>query len=608
MNDFLTAIPYNSENYVVLDFETTNINKGSALSEENSIVLSVLYEHTADNETTTVHWGNEYSLRDIISKIEAADFMVAHNAKFELQWLARAGLNLSTVRVYDTLLGEYVLYAGLSNVGLGLGVVAERYGHPNKEPYIDMCIKKGICPSTLPKSLLERRCIYDVNVTHKIFLAQREILLKEKLLPSLWTRCILSPVLAAIEPTGMCLDKERVTDLYTATIKEFNVIEQQLSELTGGINLNSAPQRAAFIYDTLGVAELTDKKKNPIRTSKDGRKTDQGTLLCLKGKNKEQKDFLAVYSRYAYLNAKLTKSLNTYKAVIDNDDILQAQFNQSRTTTQRLSSSGLKYSIQFQNQAREFKPMFRARTEGWLVGEIDGAQLEFRVAAFLGQDVVAVRDIENGFDVHSYTAAVMTEAGQKTDRQGAKSHTFKPLFGGSSGTKAEQKYYEDFKAKYVGITAAQEKWINEALVNQKVRTVTGLQYHYPGTKYQGRGGYVINTTQICNYPVQGFATADIIPIALTYMWHSMQSAKLRSFIVNTIHDSVVMEIHPDEVDIVREIGVKCFTECVYNYLKLVYNIEFNVPLGTGFKAGKYWTEGKEIVESIAPPYKLEATQ
>lgn len=108
--------------------------------------------------------------------------------------------------------------------------------------------------------------------------------------------------------------------------------------------------------------------------------------------------------------------------------------------------------------------------------------------------------------------------------------------------------------------------------------------------------------------MQGFATADIIPIALTYMWHAMNDAGLRSFIVNTIHDSVVMEIHPEEVDQVREIGVKCFTECVYTYLKLVYNIDFNVPLGTGFKAGKYWTEGTEIVESIAPPYKLEATK
>lgn len=104
--------------------------------------------------------------------------------------------------------------------------------------------------------------------------------------------------------------------------------------------------------------------------------------------------------------------------------------------------------------------------------------------------------------------------------------------------------------------------------------------------------------------MQGFATADIIPIALTYLWHALREAGLRSFIVNTIHDSAVLEVHPDEVEEVRKIAVKCFTTDVYNYLEMVYNIHFNVPLGTGFKAGKYWTEGEEIVEAVAPPYKL----
>lgn len=132
-----------------------------------------------------------------------------------------------------------------------------------------------------------------------------------------------------------------------------------------------------------------------------------------------------------------------------------------------------------------------------------------------------------------------------------------------------------------------------------------LQYYYPGTKVT-RTGYVTNTTQICNYSVQGFATADIIPIALTYMWHRMKQAELESFIVNTIHDSGIAEVHPDEVEQVREIGEISFTDDVYNYLKEVYDIEFNVPLGTGFKCGEFWTEGEEIVRQVAPPYKLVA--
>lgn len=118
-----------------------------------------------------------------------------------------------------------------------------------------------------------------------------------------------------------------------------------------------------------------------------------------------------------------------------------------------------------------------------------------------------------------------------------------------------------------------------------------------------RKGYVNNTTSICNYSVQGFATADIIPIALTYLWHRLREEKLQSFITNTIHDSAVMEIHPDEEDLVRELAEECFTLSVYNYLNLVYNIQFNVPLGTGFKCGDHWTEGEEITKSVEPPFE-----
>ncbi len=432
----LLDICYESDNYVVLDLETTNTLFGSALSDDNSLLLSVAKTPTG---MRIIH-GNEYSVSEIVAKIEEADFLVAHNAKFELQWLVRAGLDLSKVAVFDTMLAEYVIHAGLS-VPLGLGVVAERYGFRGKEPYVDICMKGKVCPSLLPKSLLERRCVYDVNVTEAIFLQQRQILRESGKLPVLWTRCILTPVLADVEKNGMCLSPERVESLYKSTVQEFNDIEQQLDAFTGGINLNSTKQRGEFIYDELGISELCDRKGKPIRTSKDGRKTDQDTVLALKGRNKKQREFLTLYARYAFLNGRLTKSLNTYKKVIDDGALLRAQFNQARTRTQRLSSSGLEYSIQFQNQAREFKPLYCARDPSWLIAEIDGAQLEFRVAAFLGQDIGAVRDIEEGFDVHSYTASVLhsipmqqmldnkhTKGSEESGwRQDAKADTFKPL-------------------------------------------------------------------------------------------------------------------------------------------------------------------------------------
>ena len=112
-------------------------------------------------------------------------------------------------------------------------------------------------------------------------------------------------------------------------------------------------------------------------------------------------------------------------------------------------------------------------------------------------------------------------------------------------------------------------------------------------------GYVANSQSVCNYPVQSLATADIIPIAIIYLWHGMRD--MQSFINNTVHDSVGMEVHPDEVDKLRELSVDCFTNKVYTYLHKVYGIYFNVPLGTGFKLGSHWGTGKEVVQSVEPP-------
>jgi DNA polymerase I-like protein with 3'-5' exonuclease and polymerase domains len=71
--------------------------------------------------------------------------------------------------------------------------------------------------------------------------------------------------------------------------------------------------------------------------------------------------------------------------------------------------------------------LFWSGNEEWVVGEADAAQLEFRVAAALGNDRVAIEEIINGADVHSITAEVLTKNGEPTTRQEAKASTFAPL-------------------------------------------------------------------------------------------------------------------------------------------------------------------------------------
>jgi DNA polymerase I-like protein with 3'-5' exonuclease and polymerase domains len=107
-------------------------------------------------------------------------------------------------------------------------------------------------------------------------------------------------------------------------------------------------------------------------------------------------------------------------------------------------------------------------------------------------------------------------------------------------------------------------------------------------------GYVPESTQILNYPIQSFATADIVPIALVYIHWRVKAAGLRATLVNTVHDSVLTDIHKDDVPEYTEIAVTSFLDCVYAYLDKVYLYDFaHIPLGVGLSVARHWGDGEE---------------
>lgn len=579
------------KDYIVLDCETTNINYGDSNNDDNRLLLTSYIDSSGNRNSI---WGGLGKLDEFISACESIDgFLVGHNIKFDLRWLARMGLEVEKVVVWDTMIAEHVFYGNRHpSTKISLDATARRYGFPGKEPYIDLCMKGGVCPSELPTSLLERRCEYDVGVTEGVFKKQLQRAIEEDKLNTILTRCLLTPVLADIESKGLALDKDKVKEEYTRAVKEQHEIATKLSKIAD-INWNSPMQVGEIIYGNLGFKELTDRN-GPIRTASGRPKADVSTIRNLKARNKQQRELQQLLDRRSIIEAQLSKTLSKFNDCVDNGDLLYAQFNQAVTQTHRLSSSGTEYGVQFQNMPRIFKPCIKAREEGWNVFEADGAQLEFRVAAFLGQDKQAIYDIVNGTDIHQFTADTITAAGQETDRQTAKAHTFKPLFGGRSGTQAEKAYYEEFKKKYSGVAETQERWKNRAIRDKKFRMPSGLEFFFPKIKApRGKDGYIPEESNIFNYPIQSFATADIIPIAIVYTWHEMKHQKLQSFITNTVHDSVIGELLPEEKEKLNEIITDSFLKMVYTYIYRVYKVKLNVPLGVGIKIGDNWGTGKE---------------
>lgn len=618
--EFLTNLDpriYESDNYVCLDFETTNLDKGSAINGANRIVLATWIcgnghlqrgKHRTQLQGVNFKWGNEFEQGELVEAIRSADFIVSHFAKFELQWLVRAGVDISRILPWDTVLGEYVL-AGNRRRALDLDSVAKRRKlGTGKESLVSSLIEGGICPSEIPESWLVEYGCTDTRLCHEIFLQQRKEIAEGKLLPVMYTRCLTTPVLADIELNGLKLDSERVKDEYEDAFKEHRVASFALDKLTGGINLGSPKQVGQFLYDKLGFEELSRNGK-PDRTPAGGRRTDGETIERLVATTPEQNQFAEIFGRFSKIAFKLGLLEKLLACCNEEDGLLYASINQAITQTHRLASSGKKYKVQIQNIARGLKKLFKARHDGWLVGEADGSQLEFRVAAHLGRDQVALADIRNPkFDAHYQTGEILykkpRERISKDERTDAKPRTFKPLYGGMSGTAEERAYYKFFQEKYSGIYKTQEAWTYLVLRDKCLTTEWGLKFYWPDTKLEvsarGGKGYIKNRTSIFNYPVQSLATAEIIPIALVYFWHKAKALKLKLFLTNTVHDSIMCELPPEEEDVFRSLSEECFTVDCFRFLSRVYNVRFTVPLGTETKVGAHWSEGREKKYDLDP--------
>ena len=306
----------------------------------------------------------------------------------------------------------------------------------------------------------------------------------------------------------------------------------------------------------------------------------------------EASQFLQDLKRLSALDSYLSSFVEGIKAHVKSDGMLHVRLLQHRTATGRFSGADPNMQNMPRGGTFPVKKVFVSRWKDGKILEADFAQLEFRTAAFLSQDEVAINEIKTGFDVHAYTSRVITASGQSTTRQEAKAHTFAPLYGatGFGRTKAEAKYYQDFTKKYKGIALWHSRLAKEALEKRSITTPSGRQFSFPDVERRMNGS-VSHFTQIKNYPVQSFATADIVPLILHHIENRLEL--LQSCIVNTVHDSIVIDVHPDEINKVVFI-LKTINQDINSIINNEFGIDFNVPLLLESKIGDNWLDTKDI--------------
>jgi DNA polymerase I-like protein with 3'-5' exonuclease and polymerase domains len=359
-----------------------------------------------------------------------------------------------------------------------------------------------------------------------------------------------------------------------------------------------------YIYtDTGQVAGLKLIPEGPQDASINGFKTDKVTIKRLiaqaqKKENLEAIEFLSKLSRLNAVNTYLDSFVKNIKQWTRGDGVLHANFNQTTTRTGRLSSS----NPNFQNQPKGGKFPIRkcvvSRFDGGEILEADFSGLEFRVAGELSRDPQIIDDILSGKDVHKQTASIISqkpvETISKEERQSAKAYTFAPLYGGMGASEPPhvQTYFKEYFNIYRGLARWHKTLMDGVLRNGIVQIPSGRQFFFPGAK-RLRSGRITNATAVVNYPVQSFATADIVPLSCIRALQFFRENRLKSKLILTVHDSIVVDVFPGEkTDVVN--GLTWAMRGVSEELKARFDYTAVLPLDIEMEAGSNWMETSAV--------------
>lgn len=151
-----------------------------------------------------------------------------------------------------------------------------------------------------------------------------------------------------------------------------------------------------------------------------------------------------------------------------------------------------------------------------------------------------------------------------------------PRFSLKRWEKIVTEYYE----KYVGIQTWQANNVRTVTRNGGwLRSPSGRILTFPK---EGWKGY--SERKIKNYPVQSFATADIMPLAMVVIFKRMRAQKFRSHMICQVHDSIVFDMYREEMQDLAGLCISTFQE-LPKLMGQFWKINFNVPLTGDFEYG-----------------------
>jgi DNA polymerase-1 len=479
---------------------------------------------------------------------------LAHDAK-SLRLVPRA-------LVHDTLLGAYLLEPA-------------RRGYP----FAELCEERGLA------SDLEDPLAADAVMLVALAQWQREQI-AERGLEGVMTdiELPLVSVLREMELLGVRLNLDRLAEITERVREELRSLEVEIFALAGEeFTIGSPQQLGQILFEKLGLSRK--------RRGKTGYSTDARVLQAIRVEH----EIVPKIERWRELSTLAKTYLDVLPEVVDARSRIHTTFLQAGAQTGRLAST----NPNMQNVpirtplGREIRGCFEAE-EGHLLISADYSQIELRVLAHVADEPVLKAIFERGEDVHTATASQVFEvAADEIDpgmRSKSKMINYGIVYGLSDFGLADRlnipreeakEFIDAYLERFPRVAAFIAETVERAKEQTYVTTLWGRRRQIPELQARNYQVRTLGERLAVNTVIQGTA-ADIIKLAMVRCHAALTSADLQTRLLLTIHDELLFEAPPAELDQARALIER----------EMCGVWEHDPPLAVDVGVGQNWLEAK----------------
>lgn len=504
----------------------------------------------------------------VVEATLAGKQLVMHNAKFDLQVLARNGISLYGNQIFDTMIAHQLLDENsshslkhLAKTVLGADVVLE------KNPLQDSPLLADL------KQLIEYACA-DADYTFQLYQLFANQLKRENLSRLFSTvEMPLVKIVSRMEDWGILLDTEKLVALQTKLYEESKAILNDIFSIAGKpFDINSPTQLSALLYDKLN---LESKKKTP----KGAKSTDIESLEAIS----EDHPIVEKILRYREIDKLCSTYLEKLPLLVDKTTgRIHCQLHQNGTVTGRFSCS--EPNLQNIPRGDIIRSAFIPAPDHVFI-DADFSQIELRCIAHYTQDENMLAAYHNGADLHKKTIADMLgkpiEDVTEKERFIAKSINFGLAYGMGAGGLSKRlgvskEEAQDLMDKYFGVYSKVKSYIHLNLMEVQKRGYVVNMF--------GRRRRMVNGDyhKAFNALIQSTAT-DICKIQMVRLASALpETVKM----VLQVHDELLFEVKREEA----EVNLKQIVAIMETPVTGLGGKKFSVPIKVEAKIAENWAD------------------